>query len=102
MEYVGHTLSANGMHFKRSKIDGVITFPKPTTKLGLKKFIGLINYFRNHVKDSSTLTAPLEELVKPYRPGDTIDWTEESTKVFENVKEAVHSCPKLWFVDENE
>ena len=24
VDYVGHTLSANGIHFKRSKIDGVI------------------------------------------------------------------------------
>ena len=100
VEYVGHTLSASGMHFKSSKIDGVINFPKPTTKLGLKKFIGLINYFRNHVKDSSTLTAPLEELVKPYKAGDKIVWTQESSEAFEKVKEAVHACPKLWFIDE--
>ena len=85
VEYVGHTLSADGMHFKRSKLDGVINFPRPTTKQGLKKFIGLINYFRSHVKDSSSLTAPLEELAKPYKPGEGVEWTEESTKVFEGV-----------------
>jgi hypothetical protein len=76
-------------------MDWVINFPKPTTKQGLKKIIGLINYFRNHVKDSSTITSPLEELVKPYRAGDKLEWSEESTKVFERVKEAVHNCPKL-------
>ena len=44
----------------------------------------------------------MEELVKPYRAGDKLEWSEESTKVFERVKEAVHSCPKLWFIDESE
>ena len=102
VEYVGHTLSAKGMHFKRSKLDGVINVPKPQTKYGLKKFIGLVNYFRNHVRDSSSLTAPLEELAKPYRPNDQLEWTKETELVFEKVKEAVHECPQLWFVDENE
>ena len=45
-------MSARGMHFKRSKIDGVINFPRPTLKQELKKFIGLVNYFRNHVRVS--------------------------------------------------
>ena len=101
VEYVDHTLSADGMHFKRSKIDGVINFPRPTTKQGLKKFIGLVNYFRNHVKDSSILTAPLEELAKPYRAKEEVVWTDETKEVFENVKGAVHMCPRLWFIDES-
>ena len=102
VEYVGHTLSATGMHFKLSKLDGVINFPKPQTKHGLKKFIGLVNYFRQHVKDSSNLTAPLEDLVKPYRARDQLDWTPEAERQFDRVKSAVHECPRLWFVDENE
>ena len=43
VEYVGHTLSSRGMHFKRSRLDGVINFPIPETKEGLKRFIGLVN-----------------------------------------------------------
>jgi hypothetical protein len=101
VEYVDHTLSVEGMHFKRSKIDGVINFPRPTTKQGLKKFIGLVNYFRSHVKDSSILTAPLEELAKPYRPKEDIVWTDETREVFDNVKGAVHMWPRLWFIDES-
>ena len=102
VEYVGHTLSSKGMHFKRSKLDGVINFPKPSTKHGMKQFIGLVNYFRGHVRESSTLTAPLEEMVKPYRAKEGLIWTEETETVFNRVKEAVHECPRLWFVDENE
>jgi hypothetical protein len=99
VEYVGHSLSAE--HFKRSKIDCVINFPRPTTKLELKKFIGLVNYFRSHVKDSSTLTAPLEGLTIPYRAKEHVKWTEETSEAFEKVKEKVHECPKLWFIDES-
>ena len=30
MEYVGHTLNAYGLHFKRSKLDSILDWEAPT------------------------------------------------------------------------
>ena len=102
IEYVGHTISANGIHFTRSKLDSVMNFQKPMTQKGMKGFIGLVNYFRDHVANSSVITAPLEEMVKPYNPKSKLEWTPERESKYEEVKLAVHECPSLWFVDENQ
>jgi len=102
IEYVGHTISANGIHFTRSKLDSVMNFQKPVTQKGMKGFIGLVNYFREHVSNSSIITAPLEEMVKPYNPKSKLQWTPERESKYDEVKLAVHECPALWFVDENQ
>ena len=48
IEYVGHTINKDGLHFTREKLDSVLNFPKPKTKKQLKSFIGLANYFRDY------------------------------------------------------
>ena len=32
VEYVGHTINKNGLHFTRDKLDSVLNFPRPETK----------------------------------------------------------------------
>ncbi len=33
---------------------------------------------------------------------DSVNWSEKAELAFDKVKEAVHQCPRLLFVDENE
>ena len=47
IEYVGHTINSDGLHFTREKLDSVLNFPLPITQSDLKSFVGLANYFRN-------------------------------------------------------
>jgi hypothetical protein len=75
-------------------------FNKPVFQGGLKSFFGLANYFRDHVKDMSILTIPLEALLKPYKPKDRLAWSRISEEAFEKVKVAVHECPMLHFINE--
>ena len=49
VEYVGHTINCDGLHFTRDKVDSILNFPRLTTKRQVKVFIGLANYFRGHV-----------------------------------------------------
>ena len=48
IEYVGHTLSQEGLHFTDEKLAGVRNFPKPTTAKRLKMFVGLKMYAHVH------------------------------------------------------
>jgi hypothetical protein len=41
-------------------------------------------------------------MVKPYNPKSNLQWTPEREAKYDEVKLAVHECPSLWFVDENE
>ena len=99
VEFVGHTISARGMSFSQMKRSKVLDFPRPTTKKQLKGFIGLVNYFRDHVRNLSTLLAPFQELTNHYNPKDVVQWSENLQRAYEEIQQRVAACPALYFVD---
>ena len=104
VEYVGHTIDKDGLHFTRSKIDSVLNFPKPRTKRQIKSFLGLANYFRDHIKNHSMRVQKLQEMVDGYQSRHAhhkIVWTPEAEAAFEDIRQAIDECPKLWFLDDH-
>ncbi len=99
IEYVGHTINSEGIHFTRDKLDSVVNFPPPRTQHDLKAFVGLVSYFRDHIRRASDLMQPLHDLMKPYHPKQILEWSERDKEVFEVVKRAVDQCPFLYFLD---
>jgi hypothetical protein len=53
VEFVGHVLKSNGICFSMEKRSKVLDFPLPVKQKQLKSFLGLVNYFRDHVKGFS-------------------------------------------------
>jgi hypothetical protein len=45
IEYLGHIIDQNGIHFSREKIDKVLQFETPVVVKDLMSFMGLVNYF---------------------------------------------------------
>ena len=101
VEYVGHTINDQGIHFSRQRLDSILNFPLPETQKALYSFLGFANYFRLHVRDYASMTAPLYEFIKNYnkKKNTEIQWTESTRKCFFDVREAVHNCPQLFFID---
>lgn len=76
IEYVGHVIDEHGITFTRNKLDSVVNFPKPVTQQDLKRFVGLCNYFRKHIRNHSAITQNLQEAITPYRKRERVVWTE--------------------------
>ncbi len=74
------------------------TFPEKKQK-HLRSFLGLVNYFRDHVKGLSSMVKPLSDMVNPYRKNTLTTWSPEMEQVFRTVQEAAGNCPKLFYVD---
>jgi len=103
VEYVGHTINEDGLHFTRDKLDSVLNFPRPQTKRQIKSFIGLANYFRDHISNHSLRAQPLQDLVNGYEKSQArhkIQRTDECTAAFEDLRQAIDECPMLWFMDD--
>ncbi len=49
VEFVGHILKTDGVHFSTEKRSKVLDFPLSEKQKHLKSFLGLVNYFRDHV-----------------------------------------------------
>ena len=100
VEYVGHVINADGMTFSEKKRGEVLDFPMPQTHKGMKQFLGLINYFRDHIENHSIITQPLQAMVTSYSKNKPLKWTPDLIATFRDVREKVANCPKLHFLDE--
>ena len=100
VEYVGHTIDENGIHFTRSRLDSILNFAIPNSQKDLKSFLGFANYFRDHVQNYAMISASLYAMTKHYNRKAKLKWTDESKEAYDKVLNAVHNCPALFFIDE--
>lgn len=101
VEYVGHVISFEGITFSDEKRVKVLDFPLPSTQKDLQAFLGLVNYFRDHVPDMTGLVKPLRVLIDPKKKNQRLTWTDIASDNFFKVRDIVANCPALYFVDEN-
>ena len=64
------------------------------TKKQMQSFLGLVGYYRAHIPNFSTRSAPLSDLVQKKQP-DKIAWTKELTETFEDVRRSSMDSPVL-------
>ena len=55
IEFVGHFFTGEGMTFSPEKLQKVYDFKRPEYVSEMLAFLGLINYFRDHIQDAATL-----------------------------------------------
>jgi hypothetical protein len=101
IEFVGHKISEEGVTFSRGKIQEVLDFSRPVTQQQLRQFIGLANYYRDHVRNHSDKARPLTQLFKDYDKRKKIVWTPEAIEAFEILQRDVSNCHTLFWVDES-
>jgi hypothetical protein len=102
LEFVGHVVDEHGMSFSEEKILRVLDFQKPTTYKELKSFLGLANYFRDHIRNHSILAQPLQNMIPNYTKkshSHMLVCTDETVKAFDEIKNAISTCPKLFFIN---
>ena len=96
VNFFGCLYDANGVHQDPGKVDAVHALPAPTNITELREFLGLVTYLSPFIPGLSTLTAPLQELLKK----DTdFSWNHTYDTAFEWIKEAVISDTTLRYFD---
>jgi hypothetical protein len=101
VEFVGHILKVDGVHFSAETMGKVLDFPLPKRQKQLKSFLGLSNYFRDHVENLSVLSIPLNVMTIPYKKNGSVVWTSQLEERFCVIQAAVGNCPKLYYFDLN-
>ena len=96
INFFGCLYDANGIHPDPGKVNAVHALPALTNVTELQEFLGLVTYLSPFIPGLSTLTAPLQELLKK----DTdFSWNCTYDIAFEWVKEAVVSDTTLRYFD---
>jgi hypothetical protein len=96
VDYLGFRLTKQGVLPQPKKVQAIIDMERPKTKRQLRRFIGMVNYYRYMWKKRSHLLAPLATLAGK---NSVFTWTEKHTQAFEAVKAIVSQEVMLSFPD---
>ena len=84
VEYLGHTISADGLQPTKEKIRAIIDAPAPQNIAQLRSFLGLINYYAKFLPNLSSTLSPLYRLLKKKVKWA---WTEAQREAFKTAKQ---------------
>ena len=98
IEWVGHQLDAEGLHFTSEQLSEVAQFPTPIGAKGLRSFLGLANYFRDHVRYYASMEAPLRAVLTHADRTKKFIWTTAAETAFLDMQDAIRKCAKLYFL----
>ncbi|GJP37738.1 hypothetical protein CLOM_g22159 [Closterium sp. NIES-68] len=96
VQFLGHMVSARGVHVDPKKIEAVRTWKTPENVKELQQFLGFANYYNRFVPQYAKLAAPLTNLLKKNTP---YKWETKHQEAVEQLKQALTSAPVLILPD---
>ncbi|GMF43140.1 unnamed protein product [Phytophthora fragariaefolia] len=96
VDYLGFTLTANGIQPQKKKTEAIQQIAEPRNKKELRRFLGMITYYREMVPNTSELTARLNRLTSKKV---VFVWTPEDAAAFQEIKAALARNVWLAFPD---
>ncbi|XP_018855499.2 uncharacterized protein K02A2.6-like, partial [Juglans regia] len=64
VKFLGHVISQEGVAVDLSKVEAVLSWPRPSTVREIRSFLGLAGYYRRFVEGFSRLLGPLTALTR--------------------------------------
>ncbi|KAF0756842.1 hypothetical protein AaE_004472, partial [Aphanomyces astaci] len=96
VNFLGHTISKNGLHVDQSKVRVIEKWPEPQSSKDVMSFVGLASYYRKFIPDFAELVRPLSGLLKK---GAKWHWGEDERRAFLIIKFTLQQAPVLQLPD---
>lgn len=90
--YLGKQVGHGQVRLLASKVEAIASFPAPVTRRELRRFLGMVGYYRTFCKNFSTVVAPLSSLLSPKVP---FKWSPECEHSFNSAKLLLCTAPVL-------
>lgn len=97
VKFLGFTVNQQGIKPPEEKVSAICNYIKPKTIEELRRFLGMINFYREHIPQAAQMQAPLHLYLHNAKKKDrsTINWTEAANKSFEACKVAIQNAALL-------
>lgn len=98
LTFLGYVLAENGLSANLERIAPILEYQRPRTVKELRRFVGLITWYRRFIHNVAEILAPLTNMLK----GDNqriIEWDEAAEKAFEVTKKCLMSPAILAHAD---
>ena len=93
IEFLGHTVTKDGIEPMPGKVEAVVNFPKPDTKEDMKRFLGLVNFYNRFIPNAARLMKPLYEAAAAAKR--QIEWSDLASRAFDETKAALAATTML-------
>jgi hypothetical protein len=94
LEYLGHTISADGIAPSKSKTEAMLSLAPPANVKQLRSFLGATSYYRDFIPRYADLARPLNDLLSK---DATYVWGQPQQKAFEALRECLANPPVLQY-----
>jgi hypothetical protein len=91
IEFLGVLLKEGQIGISPKKTAAIAEEKPPTTRKGVRRFLGITNYHRKFIRGYSAIARPLHELTKE----GTFQWDEKCQDAFDVLKAALMTVPIL-------
>ena len=90
-------MNENGTKLLAEKVKAIIDFPKPATVKQLRRFLGMMNFYRRFIGEAARLQIPLNLLLKgrKLKSNSPIQWSAEADTAFRALKDALSNAALL-------
>jgi len=99
LDFLGYRISAAGISPPTHRVDALRAYPLPPTVKDLRRFLGMINFYRRFLPQAAELQAPLHDLLSgPKVKGSTpVPWTPALETAFKACKDHLAKATLLTY-----
>ena len=102
LNFLGHEIDETGIAPLPEKVSAIQNFEQPTSLRQLRRFIGMINYYRQFIPHCSTILAPLTDSLKNQKKKNAkITIQGEALEAFTKAKTALSQFTKLNYLKDD-
>ncbi|CAK1584942.1 unnamed protein product [Parnassius mnemosyne] len=95
VQFLGYHISAAGTKPLESKVQAIKEFPKPRTVKALRRYLGMLNFYRRFLPEAAKIQAPLNALTGSVKASQAIDLTGDALTAFEQSKDSLCNAALL-------
>ena len=103
VHYLGYTINEHGIKPNNDRVKAIIDYPQPDTIADLRKFLGIVNFYRRFLKNAAEIQSPLHALLQGAKKNDKrrINWSSDIQRSFEQCKRQLIDATLLAHPREN-
>lgn len=97
VNFLGHIITKDSIKPLPSKVEAIDKYARPATRKELRRFLGMLNFYRRFLPKAAQTQLPLQLILGPCIKNDRtpIAWTEETSKAFDNCKTMLRDATML-------
>ena len=95
LKFLGHNVTPQGITPLTEKVQAIKDFPAPTSLRKLRKFLGMVNFYRRFIPACADILQPLTDILKGAKKNRQLTLDEPQLNAFSKIKETLADATML-------